>query len=183
MSSGDQFFVGDFNGDHKDDLYVFNGSNWGYAYLMMAASTGTDLTWVNEWNGSSDAASVPGWGQITSGDKFFVVDANKDGKADLFAWNATNWNTEYLGALLSTGTSLSGSWQADWIGGWNLGVVDQFLVANYEGGVGKADLFVRNTNWFGLLRDTPWGFYMDRIYYHWIQSPLYDSKPWSDSMP
>jgi hypothetical protein len=184
MSSGDQFYVGDFNGDRKDDLYVFNGTNWGIAYLMMAASTGTDLTWTNEYNGSSDEASVPGWGQITSGDTFYLADVNKDGKADLFVFNATNWSTEYLGALVSDGTALSGGFIGDWVGGWNLGVVDQFLVANYEGGAGKADLFVRNKEWFGLLRDDPyWGFVMDRIHFHWIQSPLYDSKPWSDSMP
>src|SRR5258706_4774026 len=40
MTPGDQFFVGDFNGDGKDDLFVFNGTNWAFPYLGMLRSTG-----------------------------------------------------------------------------------------------------------------------------------------------
>ncbi|HEX7288782.1 MAG TPA: M64 family metallopeptidase [Candidatus Angelobacter sp.] len=183
MRPSDRFMVGDFDGDHKADLYVFNGVAWGPAYLLMDRSTGTNLSYVHRYDSSSAAANIPGWA-MRKGDRFFVSDANKDGKTDLFVYNpAVNWSTEYLGTLLSNGTALSGSWSADWVGGWNLGIVDKLLVANYEGGPGRPDIFIRNNEWFGLLRRSPTGFVMDRIYYHWIYTALYDSKPWSDSMP
>ncbi len=183
MTAQDRFFVGDVDGDGKSDLYVFNGSNWAYAYLLVAKSTGSGLSFLRRYDSSSVAANIPGW-FMTKGDRFWIADANKDGKADLFVYNpAINWSTEYLGTLMSSGNSLSGSWSADWVGGWNLGIVDKILAVNYEGGPGKADIFIRNDNWFGLLRRTPSSFVMDRIYYHWIYTALYDSKPWSDSMP
>ena len=183
MNTNDQFFVGDFDGDGKVDLYVFNGMDWSFAYLLMAKSTGTDLSFVKQYNNESGAANIPGW-SMTQGDRFFLSDANNDGNADLFVYNpAINWYTEYLGTLMSSSTELSGSWSADWVGGWNLGGGDKILVVNYEGGAGKADIFIHNNDWFGLLRRSPWGFVMDRIYYHWIYTPLYDSMPWSDSLP
>jgi hypothetical protein len=184
FAASDQFYVGDFDGDRKADLYVFNGTNWGTtAYLCMAKSSGTGLSTVKRYD--SVSTNTPGWAMRT-GDRFFISDANKDGKADLFVHNpAVNWPTEYLGTLLSSGTALTGSYSADWVGGWNLsaGDTDKILVARYEGGVGKPDIFIRNNEWFGLLRRNSTGFVMDRIYYHWIYTALYDAKPWSDSMP
>jgi IgA peptidase M64/VCBS repeat protein len=183
MTAQDRFMAGDFDGDGKADLYVYNGANWAYAYLLMAKSTGSGLNFVKRYDSSSAAANILGW-FMTSGDRFWLSDANKDGKADLFVYNPKiNWSTEYLGTLMSSGASLSGSWSADWVGGWNLGAVDKILPARYEGGKGTADIFIRNNDWFGLLRRSPSGFVMDRIYYHWIYTALYDSKPWSDSMP
>ncbi len=183
MTAGDRYYVGDLDGDGKADLYVFNGTNWAYAYLLMAHSAGNDLAFVHRYDSSSVAANIPGW-YMTSGDQFWIADANKDGKADLFVYNpATNWSTEYLGALQSSGSGLTGRWSADWVGGWNLGAVDRLLVARYEGGSGDADIFIRNAEWFGLLRYAPAGFVMDRIYYHWIYTALHDSEPWSDTLP
>ncbi len=179
---GDKFYVGDFNGDGKADLYVFNGTDWAYAYLLMVKSTGTDLSFVERYDSSSAAANIPGW-EMRKHDSFYVSDANKDGKSDLFVFNTSDWATEYLGTLRSTSTGLSGSWSADWVGGWNLGSVDKILVANYEGGAGKPDIFIRNANWFGLLRKSAGGFVMDRIYHSWIYTAQHDSKPWSDTMP
>ena len=40
----------------------------------------------------------------------------------------------------SSGSALSGSWNADWVGGWNLGKVDVLLPCHYEGGAGNADI-------------------------------------------
>lgn len=182
FAASDQFYVGDFDGNRKADLYIFNGTNWGTtAYLCMAKSAGTGLSVTKRYD--SAATNISGWAMRT-GDKFFIADANKDGKSDLFVYNpAVNWPTEYLGTLTSSGTALTGSYSADWVGGWNLGAADQLLVAQYEGGVGKSDLFIRNNEWFGLLRRNSTGFVMDRIYYRWIYTALYDAKPWSDSMP
>jgi hypothetical protein len=190
MTSGDRFFVGDHNGDGKDDLYVFNGSNWCCAYLLMARSTGSGLAYVKRYNdGSGDANNIPGW-QMRKGDRFWISDANKDGKDDLFVYNPKiNWGHEYLGTLRSSGGALAGSWSEDWVlgipgaGGWNLGSVDQILPVNYEGGAGTPDLFIRNKDWFGLIRRDPVRFVMDRHYRQWIYSPLHDSKPWQIGMP
>lgn len=182
MNTHDQFFVGDFDGDGRSDLYVFNGVDWAWAYLLMAKSTGANLGFVRRYDSSSAAANIPGW-FMTKGDRFFISDANKDGKADLFVFNPKiNWAYDYLGTLLSSGSSLSGSWSQEWVGGWHLGIVDKILPANYEGGTGRADIFIRNNEWFGMLRRSPGGFVMDRIYYHWIYTAFYDSTPWSDSM-
>ncbi|MFL6196866.1 MAG: M64 family metallopeptidase [Thermoanaerobaculia bacterium] len=192
MGAHDQHYVGDFDGDHKSDLYVFNGQDWSVAYFEMTRSTGTQLAYVKRYDDDAAtawASNIPGW-EMKKGDRFFVSDANKDGKADLFVFNPKiNWSTEYLGALLSNGTALSGSWSEDWVlgipgaGGWNLGAVDTLASANYEGGAGKADVFIRNNDWIGLLRRTGTGFVMDRHYFHWIYSPLHDAKPWSDNLP
>lgn len=184
MGNHDQHFVGDIDGDLKDDLYVWNGTDWSDAYLELTRSTGTALNFVNRYDNNSGSASgnVPGW-TLTKGDRLFPADANKDGRTDLFIYNTGDWSTEYLGTLMSGGSSLTGSSSGDWVGGWNLGAVDKILVANYEGGAGKADIFIRNNEWFGLLRRAAATFVMDRIYYHAIYTPLYDSKPWSDSLP
>jgi IgA Peptidase M64/FG-GAP-like repeat len=166
MKPGDQHWVGDFDGDGKADLYVFNGSDWSTAYLGMLKSTGTALTNVQVYNGN-----VPGW-QMRKNDLHWLADINGDGKADLFVFNALDWSTEYLGAMCSTGTGLATTQIADWVGEWNLGKVDQFEVCNYEGVAGKRDLFVHNQDWFGMIRSTP-GFSLQKIYYRWIHNYRY----------
>ena len=40
FKSGDKILVGDFHGDKRADLYVFNGTDWAYTYLLMAKSNG-----------------------------------------------------------------------------------------------------------------------------------------------
>lgn len=192
MGAHDTHYVGDIDGDNKDDLYVFNGADWSVAHLEMTKSTGAALNFVKRYDDDGNTAwatNIPGW-EMKKGDRHFVADANKDGKADLFVFNPkVNWSKEYLGTLMSSSTALSGSWSEDWVSGipgagsWNLGTTDKIVPANYEGGAGKADIFIRNDGWFGLLRRTAAGFVMDRHYYHWIYSPLHDAKPWSDSMP
>jgi len=192
MGPNDRHFVGDIDGDNKDDLYVFNGTDWSVAYLEMTKSTGAALNFVKRYDddaGTAWATNIPGW-IMKKGDRLFVSDANKDGKADLFVFNPKiDWSTEYLGTLTSSGTALSGSWSEDWVlgipgaGGWNLGIVDKIQAANFEGGAGKADIYVHNTNWLGLIRRSPAGFVMDRHYFQWIYSPIFDSKPWAAGMP
>ncbi|HZI12490.1 MAG TPA: M64 family metallopeptidase [Myxococcus sp.] len=186
MAANDQQLVADFDADGKDDLYVINTTDWAVAYLEMTRSTGTALQYVMRYDDDAATAwagNIPGW-TMKKGDRFFVGDSNKDGRQDLFVYNPrVDWAYEYLGALTSSGTALSGSWAEDWVGNWNLGTGDVVMPANYEGGAGKADVYIRNAEWFGLIRKASWGFTLDRLYFHWIDTPLYDSKPWSDSMP
>jgi hypothetical protein len=192
VKSGDQFHVGDFNGDGKDDLYVLNGTAFPYTSLMMVESTGTDLRLVKLYYTGGNT-TVPGWG-LSSGDRLFVSNVNTDNKADLVVFNTSNWGTEFLAALVSDGTSLRASpWSADTVRdadpvnnpmrGWDLAADNKILVANYAAGPGTPNLFIRNDEWFGQLQYRSDGFVLDRVYYRWLSSPLYDSKPWSDRMP
>jgi hypothetical protein len=163
MRPGDRHLVGDFNGDGKDDLYVFNGSDWSIAYLGMLASNGSALSMTQRYDGS-----VPGW-QMRRNDQHFLADLKGNGRAGLFVYNYQDWYSEYLGTMTSSGTGLSASWSVDWVGEWNLGGVDRFEPCDYEGAGGRRDLFVHNHDWFGMIRANP-TLSLDRLYYRWIHN-------------
>ncbi len=173
MKPNDQFFVGDFNEDNLDDLYVFNGRDWSMGYLQMLRSTGTDLNYVIRYD-----REVPGWDDLMPNDRFYVADVDGDGDDDLYVYNASDWVTEYLGILTSSGTTLSGRWQDDWINSWNLGYFDDFEVANFNGGGGWDDLFVHNRDWFGLLRSHKTSTVLNAIYPRWIVNHNYHKHGW-----
>lgn len=163
MRAGDRYYVADFNGDGKKDLYVFNGTNWSIAYLGMLASDGTQLSMVRRYDGNA-----PGW-QMRRNDRHWVGDMKGDGKQDLFVYNASDWFREYLGTMVSNGSALSCSWKEDWVGEWNLGAADRFEPCNYEGVAGRRDLIVHNQHWLGMIRATP-TLQLQKIYYRWIHN-------------
>lgn len=84
-------------------------------------------------------------------------------------FNASDWSTEYLGTMFSSGTALSCSWKSDWVGEWNLGSVDRIRVANYSGGAGKPNLVIHNKNWLGLMKTSP-SPTLERLYYRWVHN-------------
>lgn len=167
MAAGDRHFVGDFDGDGRADLYVFNGTNWSTAYLGMLKSTGSGLTPVQVYNGT-----VPGWGYLKAGDRFHLADVNGDGKADLVVYNCDDYPTEYLGTMTSSGTGLSCQYKADWVGEWNLGKADVFEPCDYQGSGGRPNLVVHNRNWLGLMRSSP-SPTLQRLYYRWVHNYRY----------
>jgi hypothetical protein len=173
MKPNDQFYVGDFDADGRQDLYVFNGRDWSMEYLEMLRSTGSNLS-----NSHRFDDDVPGWDGLAPNDQFFVADINGDKRADLYAYNARDWVTEYLGVLKSTGSNLSGGWQDDWINSWNLGANDKFLIGNFNGGAGWDDLFVRNSDWFGSLQSYNSSVGLTAIDPKWIHDHRYHVQGW-----
>jgi len=138
MTKGDKFFVGDFNGDGKEDLFVFNGDNWSIPYLGMLQSTGNAYRMVKRYD-----RDLPGW-RMTKGDKFYVADLNGDGKKDIYVFNGENWIMAYLGMLSSSGTALSMVHRYDGNApGWQMRKNDQHYVCNIKGDA-REDLFVFN---------------------------------------
>jgi hypothetical protein len=166
MRPNDRHYVGDFDGDGKADLYVFNGPDWAIAYLGMLRSTGSQLQMTRRYDGNA-----PGW-QMRKGDRHWPCDINKDGRADLFVYNHSDWGPEYLGTMISSGTDLVAAWKEDWVGEWNLGTVDRFEPCDYEGVGGTRDLIVHNTDWLGMIRATP-SLSLQRIYFKWIHNYEY----------
>jgi hypothetical protein len=51
-------------------------------------------------------------------------------------------------------------------------------VGNFNGGSGWDDLFVSNSEWFGLLRSRSSSVQNDAIYYHWIHTVEYHANDW-----
>jgi hypothetical protein len=167
LARNDRLHVGDFNGDRRADLYIFNGVDWSMPYLGMFRSTGTQLRFVNRFDGD-----VPGWGGLASHDRFLAADISGDGRTDLFALNTQDWATEYLGRMITNGSTLTADFVGDWVGEWNLSAVDQYEVCDFQGLSGQPDLFVHNRDWFGMLRGRR-GLSLSRLYYRWIHNYRY----------
>ena len=167
LAQHDKLIVGDFDGDGKADLFIFNGDDWSMSYLGMFRSTGTTLQMVRRYDGD-----VPGWGGLARHDRFMPARISSDARTDLFAWNYEDWSEEYLGRMISTGNGLTASFTGDWVGEWNLGAVDKFEVCNYEGLSGQPNLFVHNQDWFGMIHGRN-GLKLQKIYYRWIHNYRY----------
>lgn len=164
LAQHDRLILGDFDGDGKSDVFVFNGDDWSMAYLGMFRSTGSGLDYVHRYDGD-----VPGWDGLGRHDEFFAADIDGSGQSDLWVWNDQDWSTEYLGRMLSSGIELKADYVGDWVGEWNLGSVDRFEPARMTGRSGQPQLYVHNTDWFGVI-DGRRGITLDRIYYRWIHN-------------
>ncbi len=166
MRPGDRHFVGDFDGDGKADLYVFNGDDWSISYLGMFKSANNWLHLTQRYDGN-----VPGW-QMRPNDQHWVADINGNGRSDLYVYNHEDWSPEYLGTMKSTGVGLTANWREDWVGEWNLGTKDSFQVCDFEGTGAQRNLFVHNKEWFGIMRATG-NLSLLKIYYKWIHNYLH----------
>ncbi|HEX2785521.1 MAG TPA: M64 family metallopeptidase [Ilumatobacteraceae bacterium] len=164
LAANDQLYVGDFNNDGRDDLYIFNGPDWSMPYLGMFRSNGSDLLSTHRYDGD-----VPGWGGLAAHDRFIAADVNGDGKTDLIAINTQDWAEEYLGRMISNGSSLGADFTGDWVGEWNLGPADLYESCNASGGKGQPTIFIHNTDWFGTI-DVSRNPRLQQIYFKWIHN-------------
>ncbi len=155
MRANDQFYVANFDGDARDDFYVFNGRNWDIAYLETLRSTGTDLVPVQRFDDQ-----LPGWDSMRANDQFYVADFNHDSRDDLYVFNGRDWDKGYLELLASLGPRLSPTVRYDGaVPGWDLlEPNDQFFVADVNGD-GREDLYAFNAldwghRYLGLMRSS-----------------------------
>ena len=122
--------AGDFDGDGRDELVVYN-STLGDPATSALIKVATD--------GSLRVRPLrrghPRLGRVRPNDKFLVGDFNGDGKDDLSSTTSTDWVMPYVATLMSTGSgfTLSRRYDGD-IPGWGgLARHDQILVGDFAG--------------------------------------------------
>ncbi len=101
IRSADQFFTGDFDGDDKTDLYVYNGKDWDIPYLLMLRSTGTDLVFHRRYD-----RFLSTW-EMGRQERFLTGNFDGDNLTDLVALNTRDWSQGHLHMYRSTGTHLN----------------------------------------------------------------------------
>ncbi|MEK8229253.1 FG-GAP-like repeat-containing protein [Oerskovia sp. M15] len=161
LRPNDRLHIGDFDGDGRADLYIFNGEDWRTAQLGMFMSLHDWLYLANRYDGT-----VPGW-QMRRHDRHWVADTG-DGRADLFVYNHEDWGRSTWGHALH-GRRDHGVVERGLGGEWNLGSVDRFEVGDVEGVGSRRNLVVHNNDWLGLIRATP-TLHLLKIYNRWIHN-------------
>ena len=121
LKDGRPFWIGDFNGDGKDDiLFYFNGDhNW----WLGTYGTNNQLNWTL-------AGNTIGFGNLKDGRPFWIGDFNGDGKDDiLFYFNGDhNW---WLGTY-GTNNQLNWTLAGNTIGFGNLKDGRPFWIGNFS---------------------------------------------------
>ncbi|MCG8700165.1 MAG: M6 family metalloprotease domain-containing protein, partial [Bacteroidales bacterium] len=137
MDASDKMFVGDVNGDNKEDLVLVNTGYSGGAIRAINITTGGTIKWINH-------GSFGGW--MDAKDRAFLGDVNGDKKEDLVLVN-----TAYSGGAIRAINVTTGG-TIKWInhgsfGGW-MDAKDRAYLGDVNGD-SKEDLVLVNTGYSG----------------------------------
>ena len=100
---GDKFYVGDFNGDGKDEVVVFNGTDWAIEYLGLLADDGANgLKLIARYDNS-----MPGWDFTPERPVLRRRLQRRREEGPVSSTTASNWAIPYVGMLRSSGTGFS----------------------------------------------------------------------------
>jgi hypothetical protein len=152
----DEIYVGDFNGDGKDEVAIFNGVDWVMPYLGLLVDDGNGgLRLIARYDGD-----IPGWGGFAAHDRFLVADLDGDGRDDLVVVNTDDWSMPYVGLLQSFGSGFTMTRRYDGdIPGWGgLAAHDRLVLGDFDGD-GLCDVYIFNGDdwsmaYLGMFRST-----------------------------
>jgi M6 family metalloprotease-like protein len=154
LGSGDEHYVGDFDGDGVDDIFI-RSARW--AGLLLSTGSGFENVWMTG-DPAQNRDWIGGW-HLGPQDRHYVGDFDGDGRDDIFI-RSDLW----AGLLLSNGRGFENVWMTgdpaqnrNWIGGWRLGPQDRHFVGDFDGN-GRDDIFIRSDRWAGLLLSNGRGF-------------------------
>lgn len=131
-NADDRLWVGDVNGDGKDDLIVQAGVGaWDQGYIWVALSYGNFFTFWSYNSGERVVSLV---------DEIYVADVNGDGKCDLIAQGGIGkWDEGYIWTALSNGLGFT-FWTAN-TGKKVIGPRDKVFINDFNKD-NKADIMV-----------------------------------------
>jgi hypothetical protein len=140
ITKNDQFIVGDYTGDGKDDIAVFNTKDFSIGYLLLLKSTGTNYSYVKRYD-----EILPGWDKMLKQDILYLADFNGDGKDDFIIRNYGDWNQGYVGLLRSNGNGLIMAKRYDKVlPNWGLiAKYDKIKVLDFDGD-NRDDIVIHN---------------------------------------
>jgi hypothetical protein len=145
----DNYYIGDFNGDDKDELLCIQNTNGGWVNLYNFANEQWHYSWTNNGDGW-----IEGW-HIRNGDKFYTGDFDGDGKDELMCIQNGGYANMY--------NFDNGQWNYNWtnngngwLGEWKIRATDKYYCGDFDGD-GKTELFcVQSTggtaDWMTVLR-------------------------------
>jgi subtilisin family serine protease len=121
-------YIGDFNGDGKDDILTVNPANGGAVLRQSTGGAGTWIGWSNKW-----AAWPSNYNQV------YVGDFNGDGRSDILTRDPVTGGAVIRQSIVSSGnwTGWSNKWAA-WPSNYN-----QVYVGDFNGD-GRSDILTRD---------------------------------------